>query len=334
MPELRKDPIIGRWVIIATERGKRPSDFVSETEEPKDGFCSLCTGNEAKTPPEVYALRPDGSAPNTPGWRLRVVTNKFPALVADEKLEETSTGVFDWMTGVGEHEVIIETPRHHTRLSDLSVQEVADVFWAYRERIRTLQKDPRFRCVMVFKNHGAAAGASLDHSHSQLIALPIVPKRVFEEMEGAKTYYNDHHQCIFCDIIKQELAAEVRIIEQQEGVVALAPFAPRFPFETWIIPQAHSSSFEEIEDHAGVAQVLLGVLQRMDRVLKDPPYNFVIHTSPFGESNNLYYHWHMEIIPRLTKVAGFEWGTGFYINPTPPEEASQYLRDASPSSGE
>jgi UDPglucose--hexose-1-phosphate uridylyltransferase len=333
MPELRKDPIIGRWVIIATERGKRPSDFVSETEEPKDGFCSLCPGNEAKTPPEVYALRPDGSPPNTPGWRLRVVTNKFPALVADEKLEETSTGVFDWMTGVGEHEVIIETPRHHTRLADLSVGEVVDVFWAYRERIRTLKKDPRFRCVMVFKNHGAAAGASLDHSHSQLIALPIVPKRVFEEMEGARTYYNDHHQCIFCDIIKQELAAEVRIIEQRNGVVALAPFASRFPFESWIIPQEHSPAFETMEDYHGVAQVLLGVLQRMDRVLVDPPYNFLIHISPFEESNNIYYHWHMEIIPRLTKVAGFEWGTGFYINPTPPEEAAQYLREASPSTG-
>jgi len=331
MPELRKDPVIGRWVIIATERGKRPSDFVSEAKKPSGRFCSLCPGNEAKTPPEVYVLRPDGSAPNTPGWRLRVVTNKFPALVADEKLEETSTGVFDWMTGVGDHEVIIETPQHHARLADLSVEEVVDVFWAYRERIRTLKKDTRFRSIMVFKNHGAAAGASLDHSHSQLIALPIVPKRVVEEMEGARTYYTDHHQCIFCDIIKQERAAEVRIIEEREGVCALAPFASRFPFETWIIPQDHGSSFEEMEDYDGLAQVLLGVLNKMDRVLTDPPYNFVIHTSPFGESNNEFYHWHMEIIPRLTKVAGFEWGTGFYINPTPPEEAAAYLRDAASS---
>jgi UDPglucose--hexose-1-phosphate uridylyltransferase len=330
MPELRKDPIIGRWVIIATERGKRPSDFVSETKEPRDGFCSLCPGNEAKTPPEVYALRPDGSLPNTPGWRLRVVPNKFPALVAEGQLEETSTGVFDWMTGVGEHEVIIETPRHHARLTDLAVGEVADILWAYRERIRTLKKDTYLRSVMVFKNHGAAAGASLDHSHSQLIALPIVPKRVFEEMTGAKTYYNDHHQCIFCDIIKQERAAEVRIIEEREGVCAVAPFASRFPFETWIIPQDHNSSFEEVESYDGLAQVLLGVLRRLDSVLENPPYNFVIHTSPFGDANNAYYHWHLEIIPRLTKVAGFEWGTGFYINPTPPEEAAHYLRKASP----
>jgi len=330
MPELRKDPIIGRWVIIATERGKRPSDFVSETREPGDRFCALCPGNEAKTPPEVYALRPEGSPPNTPGWRLRVVKNKFPALVADERLEQTSTGVFDWMSGVGDHEVVIETPHHNTRLFDLAVEEVADVIWAYRERMRALKGDARFRFVLVFKNHGVAAGASLEHSHSQLVALPIVPKRVFEEMEGARTYHADHHQCIFCDIIKQEIAAGSRIIEERDGVIAIAPFASRFPFETWIIPQDHHSSFEEMEDYHGLPQVLRGVLRRMDRVLKDPPFNFVIHTSPFGEDTQAYYHWHLEIMPRVTKVAGFEWGTGFYINPTPPEEAAQYLREASP----
>lgn len=330
MTELRRDPIVGRWVIIATERGKRPSDFAGEAKEPRGKFCSLCPGNEAKTPPEVYALRPAGSPPNTPGWRLRVVKNKFPALIAEENLEQTSTGVFDWMSGVGDHEVIIETPRHDTRFSDLTVEEVAEVIWTYRERMRAMKKDSRFRFVMVFKNHGAAAGASLEHSHSQLVALPVVPKRVLEEMEGARTYYNDHRQCVFCDIIKQERAAGVRIIEERDGVFAVAPFASRFPFETWIIPQHHSSSFEETEGYDGLAHVLLGVLRRMDRVLTDPPYNFIIHTSPFGDSKNEYYHWHLEIMPRLTKVAGFEWGTGFYINPTPPEDASQYLREAAP----
>ncbi|MBN1254330.1 MAG: galactose-1-phosphate uridylyltransferase [Deltaproteobacteria bacterium] len=330
MPELRKDPIIGRWVIIATERGKRPSDFVSEKKESSDRFCALCPGNEAKTPPEVYALRPEGSPPNTPGWRLRVVKNKFPALIAEERLEQTSTGVFEWMSGVGDHEVVIETPQHNTRLFDLDVEAVADVIWAYRERIHALKQDTRFRFVMVFKNHGVAAGASLEHSHSQLVALPIVPKRVFEEMEGAQRYHAEHHRCIFCDIIKQEVDAEVRIIEQKDGVIAVAPFASRFPFETWIIPEKHSPSFEEMEDYHELAQVLRGVLRRMDRILNDPPFNLVIHTSPFGETTHAYYHWHMEIMPRVTKVAGFEWGTGFYINPTPPEEAAQYLREVSP----
>ncbi len=329
MPELRKDPIIGRWVIIATERGKRPSDFVSEAETTRGGFCPLCPGNEDKTPSEVYALRPEGSKPNTPGWSLRVVKNKFPALVAEKKLERGRTGVYDWMDGVGDHEVVIETAQHNARLSDLEVKEVEDVLWAYRDRICSLKGDSRFRYVIVFKNYGAAAGASLEHSHSQLIALPIVPKRVFEEMEGARTYYNYHNKCIFCDIIRQELIAKVRIIEEKNGVVTLAPFASRFPFETWIIPEAHSSSFEEMESYEGLAQALQGVLRRMDQVLDDPPYNFIIHTSHFGESQNEYYHWHLEIIPKLTKVAGFEWGTGFYINPTPPEEAARYLREVS-----
>jgi UDPglucose--hexose-1-phosphate uridylyltransferase len=333
MPELRKDPILGRWVIIAAERGKRSSDFVRETQKDTGRFCPLCPGNEAKTPPEVYALRPDGSPPNSPGWRLRVVKNKFPALVADEQLEQTSTGVFEWMTGVGDHEVIVETPRHHARLSDLTIEEVADVILAYRERMRSLKKDPRFRFVMVFKNHGAAAGASLEHSHSQLVALPIVPKLVTEEMAGAKTYYDEHHRCLFCDIIKQEQAAETRIVEERGGMIVLAPFASRFPFETWIIPQDHSPSFEETEDYAGLAHILLGILRTMDQILADPPYQFIIHTSPFEETDNPYYHWHLEIMPQLTTVAGFEQGTGFYINPTPPEEAAQYLREAFPMDG-
>ena len=330
MPELRKDPIVGRWVIIATERGKRPSDFVSETEVTRGGFCPLCPGNENKPPPEVYAIRPEDSRPNTPGWSLRVVKNKFPALVADEELEQGRTGVYDWMSGVGDHEVIIETPQHDVRFSDLDVGEVEGVLRAYRERIRALKENPLFRSVMVFKNYGAAAGASLEHSHSQLIALPIVPKRVFEEMEGARAYYNYRDRCIVCDIIRQERSAGVRLIEEGEGAVAVAPFASRFPFETWIIPEVHSSSFEETEDYTGLAQVLRGVLRRMDHILDDPPYNFVIHSSHFREYHNEYYHWHLEIIPKLTKIAGFEWGTGFYINPTPPEEAANYLREASP----
>lgn len=328
MPELRKDPIIGRWVIISTERGKRPSDFVDEAEVTRGGFCPLCSGNEDKTPPEVYALRHEGSMPNTPGWTVRVVKNKFPALLAKERPEVGRTGIYEWMSGVGDHEVVIETPRHTASLSDLEVEEVQDVLWAYRERIRSLKRDSRFHYVMVFKNYGAAAGASLEHSHSQLIALPIVPKRVSEEMDGARNYYDHHVTCIFCDIIRQELTAGVRIIEQRGGVVALAPFASRFPFETWIIPEAHSPSFEEMEGYEELAQVLQGVLRRMTCVLHDPPYNFVIHTSHFRESQNDYYHWHLEIMPKLTKVAGFEWGTGFYINPTPPEDAAHYLREA------
>jgi UDPglucose--hexose-1-phosphate uridylyltransferase len=330
MSELRKDPIVGRWVIIASERGKRPSDFFSEIRDPRGAFCSLCPGNESKTPPEVYALRPEGSPPNTPGWQLRVVKNKFPALIADDQLEQTKRGVFESMSGVGDHEIIIETPLHNTRLSDLEAEEVVNVLRAYRERIFALKQDIRFRFVMVFKNHGAAAGASLKHSHSQLVALPIVPIQISEEMEGARQYYNNHHHCIFCAIIKQEISAKVRVIEEGDGIVVVAPFASRFPFEAWLIPWEHYPSFENMEGYGGLAYCLQQVLRRLDHVLGDPPYNFVIHTAPFGESANDYYHWHLEIMPRVTNVAGFEWGTGFYINPTPPEEAAKYLREAAP----
>jgi len=327
MPELRKDPIIGRWVIIATERGKRPSDFVNEVETIKGGFCPLCPGNEDKTPPEIYVIRPENSKPNTPGWTLRVVKNKFPALVSDQKLERVRKGVFERMSGVGDHEVVIETPRHNAKLSDLQVEEMENILWAYRERIRDMKTDSRFRYAMVFKNYGTAAGASLEHSHSQLIALPIVPKRVFEEMEGARNYYNYRDRCIFCDIIRQEIREEIRIIEENGEIIALAPFASRFPFETWILPKDHRPSFEEMGDYKALAQILLSILNRMDRILDNPPYNFVIHTSHFRESYNEYYHWHLEIMPKLTKVAGFEWGTGFYINPTLPEDAAKSFRE-------
>jgi len=327
MPELRKDPIIGRWVIIATERGKRPSDFMGEVAAPRGGFCPLCPGNEDKTPPEVYALRPDGSGPNSPGWRLRIVKNKFPALVASEPLEHGQVGIYDWMSGVGDHEVIIETPHHDRKMADFEVSEVEDVLIAFRERIRVARQDRRFQYVMVFKNHGSPAGASLDHAHSQLVALPIVPKRVAEEVQGAKAHYLETKTCIFCDIINQERTAQVRVIEHSDGFIALAPFASRFPFETWVLPQAHSASYEREEGYGGLAQVLLGVLRRIDRVLDDPPFNILLHTSPFSEPDSPYYHWHLEVIPKLTKVAGFEWGSGFYINPTPPEEAARFLRE-------
>jgi len=228
---------------------------------------------------------------------------------------------------VGDHEVVIETPRHNAKLSDLQVEEMENILWAYRERIRDMKTDSRFRYAMVFKNYGTAAGASLEHSHSQLIALPIVPKRVFEEMEGARNYYNYRDRCIFCDIIRQEIREEIRIIEENGEIIALAPFASRFPFETWILPKDHRPSFEEMGDYKALAQILLSILNRMDRILDNPPYNFVIHTSHFRESYNEYYHWHLEIMPKLTKVAGFEWGTGFYINPTLPEDAAKSFRE-------
>ena len=330
MPELRKDPIHGRWVIISTERSRRPSDFTAEERRPIGGFCPLCEGNEDRTPPEILAFRDNGTPPDSPGWTLRVVPNKFPALRIEGELDREGEGIYDKMNGVGAHEVVIETPRHEEILATLPLKGVNNVLHAYRERIIDLRRDQRLRYVLVFKNHGLAAGASLEHSHSQIIALPIVPKRVSEEIEGAKTYFNFKDRCVFCDIIRQELQQKRRIITENKSFLAIAPFASRFPFETWILPKTHYCSFEhmEISLYEQAAQILSDTLQRIYRVLNDPPYNFVIHTSSFPEVDAEHYHWHFEIMPKLTKVAGFEWGTGFYINPTPPEEAAEYMREA------
>jgi UDPglucose--hexose-1-phosphate uridylyltransferase len=330
MPELRKDPIHGRWVIISTERSRRPSDFAPEERRPIGGFCPLCEGNEDRTPPEIVAFRDNGTSPNTPGWTLRVVPNKFPALRIEGELSREGEGIYDKMNGIGAHEVVIETPRHEETLATLPLNGVKNVLLAYRERIIDLRRDPRLRYVLVFKNHGVSAGASLEHSHSQIIALPIVPRRVVEEIEGAKTYFNYKDRCVFCDIIRQELQRRHRVITENKSFLSVAPFASRFPFETWILPKTHHPSFEgmEFSQYEQAAQILSDTLQRLSHVLTDPPYNYVIHTSSFPEADAEHYHWHIEIMPKLTKVAGFEWGTGFYINPTPPEEAADYMREA------
>jgi len=330
VPELRKDPIIGRWVIISTERGKRPSDFSGTPKRQKESKpCPFCPGNESATPPEIMAFRPDSSEPNKPGWTLRVISNKYPALRIEGNLNREGVGIFDKMNGVGAHEVIIETPEHDKDLVDLNLKQMQDVIWAYRARTIDLKKDPRFRYILIFKNQGEAAGASLEHSHSQLIATPIVPKRVMEEVESASKYYDYKERCIFCDIIKQEISDDERVVIQNEHFISLEPFAPRFPFETWILPKKHSPAFENIKKDGipALASILLETLQRLSKALNNPPYNYILHSSPVDNDYAEEFHWHIEIMPKLTKVAGFEWGTGFYINPTTPEDGAIYLKE-------
>jgi UDPglucose--hexose-1-phosphate uridylyltransferase len=330
MPELRKDPIIDRWVIISTERGKRPVFFGEELAPSKVGMCPLCPGNENMTPPEVYATRIGSSSPNSSNWSLRVVPNKFPALRIEGGLSKEGVGLYDRMNGIGAHEVIVETPVHGETLADMDVPAIQNVFLAYKERIVDLARDRRFRYIMVFKNQGSIAGASLDHSHSQLIALPIVPKRVVEEINGGLNYFKYKDRCIFCDIIAQEKEDNARVVFENGSCIALSPYASRFPFEIWILPKNHEPYFVshgQEDSYYSIAEALSVVLKKYKKVLSSPPYNYMIHTAPFGNGEMPHYHWHLEVIPRLTKMAGFEWGTGFYINPTPPEEATEYLRE-------
>jgi len=280
------------------------------------------------TPPEILGYR-QGGQPNDPNWTLRVVPNKFPALRIEGELGKAADGIYDRMHGIGAHEVVIESERHDVDLFDLPETRFQDVLWAYRDRLLDLKNDHRFKSVIIFKNHGAAAGASLTHSHSQLIALPVIPKRVMEEMNGCKEYYRFRDRCLFCDIVVQEMDQKVRIVEETGEFLAFAPYAPRFPFETWIVPKRHQCAYEMIEgDQANaLAAVFRRTLRRLNLALENPPFNFIVHSAPFQERAADFFHWHIEIIPKLTKVAGFEWGSGFYINPTPPEESAKYLRE-------
>ena len=329
MPELRRDPVVGRWVIISTERARRPSDFNSQPPKLRPGPCVFCEGQEARTPDEVWALRPEGGPANGPGWLVRVVPNRFPALRIEGDLDPTGEGLYDRMNGVGAHEVVIEAPVHDARIERLPVSHQTAVLLAYRERILDLSKDPRIEYVMVFKNQGEAAGASLEHAHSQLIATPIVPMMVDEELAGGLQHFRIKHRCIWCDIVRQESQGGGRMVLENGSFIALAPFAPRFPFETWILPTDHRSAFEGMSEHelTPLAAILSETLSRMGSTLGETPYNLMLHSAPLRASRLDHFHWHLEIIPKLTRVAGFEWGTGFFINPMPPEQAAKHLRE-------
>jgi UDPglucose--hexose-1-phosphate uridylyltransferase len=329
MPELRRDPIVGRWVIIATERARRPSDLQRSPPAPQPSVCPFCAGHEEKTPPEVYvAGRSPHAPPNSPGWRVRVVPNRFPALKIEGDLDRQAEGIYDRMNGIGAHEVIIETPEHGRQMKDLSDVEMTDVLFAFKARVLDLRNDLRFRYILLFKNHGHLAGASLDHSHSQLIALPVVPRQVIEEIEGARRHHDLKERCIFCDVVGQERRDRSRLIFENDEFVAFAPYAPRSPFETWIVPKRHESNFEaEPKERLSLCGQALGTtLRRLASALGEPAYNFIVHSNPVRDASSQSYHWHLEVMPALSQVAGFEWGSGFHINPVPPEEAAEFLR--------
>lgn len=339
MSELRWDPLKHHWVIIATERGRRPRDFMVEPEESELVTCPFCYGNEDKTPPEIFAIRNSG-APNSANWQVRVIPNKYPALRIEGELKSRGYGLYDVREGIGAHEVIIETPDHHRDLADLTVAEITNVLKAYRARHLDLRKDSRFRYLMLFKNQGRRAGATLAHAHSQLIAVPLTPPVAATELHVCREYFSTKERCIFCDVIDFELNERVRIVKEFANFVTMTPYASCFPFELRLYPKQHSHDFalQSDADLIELAIAMRDMLGRLKRVLKNPPYNFILHTAPppqprpgkpdYWGSLVSDYHWHIELVPRLTQIAGFEWGTGFFINPTSPEEAAAFLREA------
>jgi UDPglucose--hexose-1-phosphate uridylyltransferase len=334
MSHLRKDPITNRWVIVAANRARRPGAFLRQSRREQPQPCPFCEGQESQTPAEVFAYRQAGTGPNRPGWRVRVVPNKFPALQLTENQPGTESPgaaageLFRSMPGIGVHEVIIESPRHVASTSDLSVEEVAEVCAAYRQRLLDLRRDRRLAQPFIFKNAGEAAGASIEHTHSQLIVTSVVPVTVQEELSGALEFHRSHGRCVFCEVVRQELAAGSRVVLESPHFVAVCPFASRFAFETWLLPKAHASHYEDTDESVldELAGVVKSVVTKIELVLDRPAYNYLIHTVPFGSSADGYYHWHWEFVPVLARTAGFELGSGYYINPVPPEDAAARLR--------
>ena len=333
-PEFRRDPVTGRWVVIAPERSLRP--IALEGAEPRHRAngerrpCPLCPGQEHDTPNEVLALRAPGSQPDGPGWRLRVVPNKFPAVRPLPGGTHKDGDLLDRAPGYGRHEVVIETPEHLANPTRLSDDHFRDVLLAYRDRLLALSADVHLRYATVFKNVGAEAGASLGHAHSQILATPLVPDAIREELGGADTYYTTNRRCVFCDILRSELADGRRVVAESPQFVAISPFAARFAYEMWVLPRAHASRYESVtaEAAAELAGLMKRVLRGLDAVLAEPAYNWFLHTGPLRSAELPYYHWHFEVTPRTARAAGFEWGAGCFINAVAPETAAAQLRDA------
>ena len=339
MPELRKDPVVGRWIVFSPERQIRPERYRCEemppTKPEEDPFLE---GHETYTPPELYAIRPNGGSANGPGWQVRVVPNRFPALRVEGDLEKEAVGFYDRMNGVGAHEVIVETPHPKLPLEKQSLQGVVKVLEACRARILDLSKDIRLHYILIFKNQGARAGATMPHAHTQLIALPVTPIVVKEKLNSARAYYMEKDRNLFEDILKSERKAGDRVVFENDGFTVFCPFASRFPFETCLMPRRQQADFHAASDAdlVHLAEALQKTLAAYASALNHPDYNLILFTAPFRRSRrqdswttiDADFRWHIEILPRMTGVAGFEFGTGFYINPTLPEEAANVLREA------
>lgn len=344
MSDFRRDPLKGTWVITENRRTRQPREFVIERQQTAVTVCPFCPGQEIKTPKEVYALRPDNSLANGPGWQVRVVPNKFPILRIEGDLNQETSGLYHSMSGIGAHEVIIETPDHRRSLAQLTLPEITAVLQAYRARLLDLRQDSRFRYLQIFKNHGVEAGAPLPHAHSQLMAVPITPPVAHNQLSACREHFIATASCLVCDLLAEEIADGRRVIFNDGQFLLLAPYASCFPFEVKLFPLRHNHDFALQDDRglADCARAIQEMLRRLYGLLEDPPYNFILHTSPptqlRAEEPGYWatladdYHWHLELVPRISQIAGFEWGSGFYINPLPPEDAALFLRKADPQS--
>ena len=330
MPELRQDPTTKEWIVMATERAKRPDQFRNQERAiaPLPAIsCVLCPGNESQTPREVFAIR-DSQAADAPGWRVRVVPNKFPAFMSTAGGQLKREEMFVSAPAYGHHEVIVEGPDHGRHLGLMEDREIRDVLGAYKKRYEALRADSKVKLILLFRNHGRSAGTSLAHPHSQLVATPIIPLHIRQKYATAIQHYDDTGRCVYCELLEAELAAGKRVVLESACFAVVHPFASQVPFETWILPKGHNPSFgnvtsEQLDD---LSDVIGKVLRAFNNGLGNPDYNLIVHSAPIEDEHKPYFLWHMEIRPRLTTVAGFELGTGIYINTALPEETAPYLK--------
>lgn len=339
MHELRKDPISNRWIAVLKD-SKPPSYYLDRIEhivnDADDNNCILCQGKEDKTPQEIFAIREVGTPTNAPNWQIRVVPRINPIFQIEGDLGRRGVGMYDKMNSIGANEIIIESPKHDINPEDMGIPQMIKVVTTYKHRLYELEKDPRLRYTLIYKDCGKTAGELHYHPHSQVIATPVIPKGIKEELDGAKAYYYYKERCIFCDIMNEELRSGDRIIMKTKHFITFTPFAPKFPFEYWIVPQRHNCAFQETSDEEleDLSLILMTTIKKMKVLFKNPPYNYVLHTAPnrmprkdhwhtLGED----FHWHMEVIPHLVTKSAFEWDSEFYILTTSPEDAAKYLKE-------
>lgn len=326
MREIRKDPIHNRWVIIASDRKERPHAFYTEEEEVgSKRECPFCEGKEKKTPPEIDSIR-DRGMPGEPGWRVRVVPNKFPALISELEPNKIFNGLSYKINGFGIHEVIIETPHHKKNLFNMDEEEISLIISMYKKRYLALKENSNIKYILIFKNHGRIAGGSLPHSHSQVIGLPLIPPEIEEELSETEASI----ECPYCNLI-QRAYEEERVLNTNKDFIVFAPFAPIAPYELVIFPLEHKPCFEEIKDSEinSLSKLFKGIFKKYKKVLINPSFNYFLHTAPTELTHRIYkkYHWHFVLMPKLTMTAGFEMGSNIYINSLDPKNAVKELRE-------
>lgn len=333
--ELRKDPLLGRWVAVLS-RSKAPSEYILPSDEDIEHDCILCTGRENETPSEIMSVPRLNTDQTKRGWWTRVIPNINPVFQVEGDLGRRGEGMYDKMNSVGANEVIIESPDHSARPEDMGLDQMARVITTYRDRMSDLEKDARLRYTLIYKNSGKEAGAVFSHPVSHIASTPVIPKRVKEELDGAKQYFSYKERCIFCDIVREELRIGNRVIIETRNFVVFCPYASKFPFESWIVPKRHNCAFQDIkaDEIEDLALILSSLLKKLRAAFNGLSYNYFIHSAPnrIPRKNHWHtlgedFHWHLEIMPRLLRTSGFEWGSGFYILPTSPENAAKYLRE-------